>query len=243
EEKLLDQGRAFGWWGEALCEDASSTLAVEQVERLARQTGVWPDLVNVYVRVLERNSAPEARDLQRQTLLRLARVYDAELRDAASAVETYLRVLELDAQDPEALAALDRLYAAAGMYDELVEILRRRIAVTLDGDEIVQMQLRRGQIFAEALGDLDQALACYEQILEQDTRNRAALEAQEAIFFRREDWQRLHEVYEKLVDVADGEAEMADLYARQARISSDALDDEERASDTSDHILVHRRDA
>ena len=203
EEKLLDQGRAFAWWGEALCEDASSVLVVEQVERLARDTAAWADLVNVYVRVLERHTAPEHRDLQRQTLLRLARVFDAELRDAHSAVETYLRVLEIDERDPDALAALDRLYGAAGMYDELVEILRRRIEVTLDGDEIVAMQLRRGQIYAEALGDLDAALVCYEQILEQDTRNRAALEAQEQIFFRREDWQRLHEVYEKLVDTAD----------------------------------------
>ena len=234
EDKLLDQSRSFSWWGEALCEDASSALAAEQVERLARETASWPELVNVYTRVLERHTQKE---LQRQTLLRLARVYDAELRDAASAVETYLRVLEIDEKDSDALAALDRLYGAAGMYDELVEILRRRIEVTLDGDEIVAMQLRRGEIFAEALGDFESALACYEQILEQDTRNRAALEAEEAIFFRREDWKRLHEVYEKLVDVADGEPEMADLYARQARIASDALGDEERSIDMWGRVL------
>jgi tetratricopeptide (TPR) repeat protein len=237
EDKLLDQGRAFGWWGEAMAEDASSTLAVDQVERLARETGGWGELVNVYVRVLERTTGPDSRDTQRQTLLRLARVYDAELRDAASAVETYLRVLEIDEKDSDALAALDRLYGGAGMFDELVEILRRRIEVTLDGDEIVQMQLRRGQIFAEALNDLDASLACYEQILEQDTRNRAALEAEEGIFFKREDWKRLHEVYEKLVDVADGEAEMADLYARQARIASDALNDEERSIEMWARVL------
>ncbi|HKE19803.1 MAG TPA: tetratricopeptide repeat protein, partial [Kofleriaceae bacterium] len=237
EEKLLDQQRAFAWWGEALGEDPSSALAAEHVERLARQTAGWSDLVRVYVRVLERHAAA---DIRRQSLLRLARVYDAELRDPASAVDSYLRVLEIDEKDPDALSALDRLYGAAGMYDELVEILRRRIEVTLDGDEIVAMQLRRGQIFAEALDDLDAALVCYEQILEQDTRNRAALEAEEAIFFRREDWKRLHEVYEKLIDVADGEAETADLYARMARIASDALDDEERAIEMWAHVLEVR---
>ena len=63
EEKLLDPGRASTWWGEALCEDASSNLAAEQVERLARETGGWSDLVNVYVRVLERHTAA---DLQRR---------------------------------------------------------------------------------------------------------------------------------------------------------------------------------
>ena len=234
EDKLLDQQRAFTWWGEALAEEPGSALAIEQVERLARETSGWVDLVSVYMRVLERHAGA---DVQRQTLLRLARVYDAELRDPPSAVDSYLRVLEIDDKDADALAALDRLYESAGMYDELVEILRRRIEITLDGDEIVTMQLRRGQIYAEALGDLDAALACYEQILEQDTRNRAALEAEEAIFFRREDWKRLHEVYEKLVDVAEGEAETADLYARMARIASDALDDEERAIEMWAHVL------
>jgi golgin subfamily B member 1 len=234
EDRLLDGGRAFTWWGQALAEDAGSAVAVEHVERLARETSGWIELVSVYIRVLERHHAA---DVQRQMLLRLARVYDAELRDAASAVDSYLRVLEIDEKDSDALAALDRLYATAGMYDELVEILRRRIEVTLDGDEIVAMQLRRGEIFAEALADLDSALACYEQILEQDTRNRAALEREEAIFFRREDWQRLQAVYEKLVDVAEGEAEMADLYARMARIASDALDDEERAIDMWGRVL------
>jgi tetratricopeptide (TPR) repeat protein len=234
EDRLLDAERAFTWWGEALAEDASSSVAVEHVERLARETAAWNELVAIYTRVLERHAGA---DVQKQTLLRLARVYDAELRDAASAVDSYLRVLEIDEKDPDALAALDRLYASAGMYDELVEILRRRIEVTLEGDEIVAMQLRRGEIYAEALADLDAALACYEQILEQDTRNRAALEAEEAIFFRREEWKRLHEVYEKLVDVSDGDAETADLYARMARIASDALDDEDRAIDMWARVL------
>ena len=37
-------------------------------------------------------------------------VYDAELRDSARAEEAYLRVLGLDAKDPDALEALDRIY-------------------------------------------------------------------------------------------------------------------------------------
>ncbi len=70
-------------------------------------------------------------------------------------------------------------------------------------------------------GDLGQALASYNAVLEQESRNRRALEAIEAIHFRREAWQKLFETYEKLMDTAEADAEMADIYARMARINSD----------------------
>ena len=234
EEQLADPERAFAWWGQALSEDPRSELAVEQVERLARDVALWPDLVNVYANVLARHAET---DVQRDTLMRLARVYEEELVDPTQAVETYLRVLSLDENDADALEALDRLYTASGMYDELVEILRRRIAVTLDGDEIIGMQLRRGHLFAEALGDMDAALGCFEQVLEQDTRNREALEAEERLYFRREAWRELYDTYEKLIDVADDDEELAGVYARMARIASDALADEDGAVDMWTRVL------
>ena len=234
ERQLYDVGRAFAWWGEALFEDPRSELSIEECERLAGEAGAWDALVGVYLRVLERHV--EA-DVQRATLLRLARVYEAELGNSAEAIDAHLRVLNIDDRDPDALEALDRLYDSAGFHDELVDVLRRRIEVTLDGDEIIRFHFRRGKIYAEALADLDAALACYEAVLEQESRNREALEAQERIFFRRDNWTKLYEVYEKLVDVADGDAELADVYAHMARIASDALNDDDGATDLWSRVL------
>ncbi|HWU88034.1 MAG TPA: hypothetical protein VN253_12195, partial [Kofleriaceae bacterium] len=220
EGKLYDQQKAFHWWCEALVEDPRWDRALEESERLAGQTGAWDDMVAAYTRAIERAAD---RDVQRMALLRMARVHEFELSDPARAVETHLRVLELAPKDADALAALDRLYLGAGMYDDLAEILRRRIEVVQDPDEQLELYFRRGAIFSDALADLDQSLACYTAILEQESRNRRALEAIEAIHFRREAWPKLFETYEKLIDVANDDAEMADVYARMARISSDAL--------------------
>ncbi|HEX4416333.1 MAG TPA: tetratricopeptide repeat protein [Kofleriaceae bacterium] len=220
EGKLYDQPKAFHWWSEALVEDPRWDHALEESERLAGSTAAWDEMVAAYARALERT---RDKDIQRQTLLRMARVHEFELHDAARAVETHLRVLELEAKDGDALAALDRLYLGAGMYDDLAEILRRRIEVIQGTDEQVELYFRRGEIFADALGDLDQALACYVAVLDQESRNRRALESIEAIHFRRQVWPKLYETYEKLIDVADGDEEMASIYARMARISSEAL--------------------
>jgi tetratricopeptide (TPR) repeat protein len=234
EQKLMEPVRAFQWWCAALLEDPQSELGAEESERLARETAGWVDLVDTYTRVLERHTDSDA---QRAALLRLGRIHRDELDDAVSATETYLRILEIDPRDGDALAALDGLYQAAGMYEDLVEILRRRIEATYDGDAMVELQFRRGRVYADALGDLDSALTCYEAILEQDSRNRAALEAEEAIFFRGEKWQRLYAVYEKLLDVVADEAEMAEVYARMARIAADALSDDAAAMDLWGRVL------
>jgi tetratricopeptide (TPR) repeat protein len=220
EGKLFDQPKAFHWWSEALVEDPRWDHAIEESERLADVTGAWDEMVAAYTRALE---GTKDKDVQRATLLRMARVYEFELHDAARAVETHLRALELEPKDGDALAALDRLYLGAGMYDDLAEILRRRIEITQDTEEQIALYFRRGEIFSDALGDLDQALACYVAVLDQESRNRKALEAIEAIHVRREAWQKLYETYEKLIDTADADEEMAGIYARMARISSEAL--------------------
>ena len=48
--------------------------------------------------------------------------------------------------------------------------------------------------------DLEKSLAAYNAVLDQESRNRRALEAIESIHFRREDWKRLLETYERAID-------------------------------------------
>ena len=234
EGRLYDAPRAFHWWSEAVVEDPRWDRALEESERLAGESNTWDDLVAAYTRALDKTSDKE---LKRLTLLRMARVYESELHDAAKAVETHLRVLELEPKDVDALASLDRLYLNAGMYDDLAEILRRRIEVTQDADEQLELYFRRGAIFSDALGDLDQSLAAYTSVLEHESRNRRALEAIEAIHFRRDAWPKLFETYEKLVDVASTDAELADVYARMARIASEALNQEDKAIELWGRVL------
>jgi len=46
-------------------------------------------------------------------------------------------------------ASLDRLYLAAGMYDDLAEILRRRIDVVQDTDEQLELSSAAARIFSD----------------------------------------------------------------------------------------------
>ena len=237
EQRLSDHGAAFSLWARALGEQPLGELAGEEVERLSTIVDAWDKTVELYEKILKSHHDAET---QRRVLLKLARVYVAELRDAARAEETYQKVLALDAKDGEALAALDRLYEASGMWNELAGILVRRIGITSVTDETIELYFRLGRIYSEALDASDHAIGAYNAILELEPRNARALEALEHVYFQRQQWAELYGVYEKMIDIAKGDPEMAECYARMAKLASDALGQRDRAIDLWNRVVDYR---
>ena len=132
-------------------------------------------------------------------------------------------------KDPAALASLDRIYESQGMYENLAAILRQRLTITDDNGELIALNLRLGRVYAEALEEVDRAIASYLAVLEHESRSPDALEALERLYFRSERWPELYGVYEKLVDIPKDDDGLADCYARMAKLAADALDDREKA--------------
>ncbi|MCK5797735.1 MAG: tetratricopeptide repeat protein [Deltaproteobacteria bacterium] len=233
EQRLGDHERAFRWWGYALQFDPMAELITEELERLARTVDAWEELAGFYQAVLEGLEDDDKCRMLKMT----ARVYDEELRDRGRSEETYLRVLQIETIDNDALEALDRIYTQASMFQELAEILKRRIAITDGTDELVVLQLRLGETYETALEEYDHAVTTYIEVLEGDSRNAKALNSLEQIYFQRMEWPELSDVYEKMIDIAPGDAGVADCYARMAKISSDALEDAPRAQDLWSRVL------
>ncbi len=195
EQRLVDQPSAFIWWAQAVREAPSSELAIEEVERAGRGLPHVEDLVGIYTQVLEERRQDS--DVQRHILSRLAHVYENQLRDAARAEEAYLSVLSIEPTDSDALAALDRIYEQGSMWPELADILMRRIGVTTATDEIIELYFRVGRVQAEALENSAEAVKAYQAILENDSRNKRALESLERVYFGNEQWQDLFEIYQR----------------------------------------------
>ena len=237
EHKLQDQVEAFRWWSRAVREAPLSELAGEEVERLAQVTRSWDELVGVYSDTLQDPIAQRDPQIQRHLLLKIGRIYEFELRDLQRAEEAHIRVLQIDPRDADALLALDRVYDQTSMWRELADILRRRIQITSDPDEKTELYFRLGRVYTDALEEPGNAIGCYLAILEEDSRNGKALEALERIYFRGEQWKELFGVYEKMVDIANGDEEMADCYARMARIASDALSDRDKSIELWNKVI------
>lgn len=239
EQKLVDQVAAFGWWAQAVKEDPSADQALDELVRLARATHQW----DAYVQTMSATASPDrSPKVRRDVLLRLAATFETELGDLERAENALVQVLGEHAKDPEALASLDRIYEAQGMYENLAATLRHRISIVDDTEQLVALQLRLGRVYAEALDDTEQAIASYLAVLEHESRSVPALEALERLYFRSERWPELYGIYEKLVDTTSDEQAMADCYARMAKLATDALGQREKAVELWGRVLDVRGD-
>ncbi len=234
ETKLFDQVAAFEWWAKAVQESPGSEQAQDEALRLARQTHQWEGYVGTLLAAVE--SSKDA-TVRRDVLLRLATVFEQDLVDLPRAEEVLNQILAESPQDPAALAFLDRVYDRQGMFGELAQVLRQRIAVTDDSKELVALQLRLGRVLADVLDDVEGAIAAYNAVLEQESRSAEGLEALEKLYFRGERWQELYGVYEKMVDIAPGDQALSDCYARMARISSEVFGQRDKAAELWQKVL------
>jgi golgin subfamily B member 1 len=235
ERRLGDAEEAHIWWLRAYIDDPLNEQVAFELERLAEITQAWNHVVDIGDQILEENNpAPEVR---LAVLLRSARILDQKIVDAGRAIGAYRAVLELDAEHAGALAALDRIYTAHGMAQDLAEILQRRIRITNDGEELVALEVRLAQVYETQLGNHNEAIAAYNRALDNDPRNVTALERLEALYLVQYRWEELFDVYQKMVDVANTDEDMAGCYQRMAKLASETLGRETDAIDLWGRVL------
>jgi tetratricopeptide (TPR) repeat protein len=93
----------------------------------------------------------------------------------------------------------------------------------MEPETLVDLELRLADVFESALGNVDQSIASYKRTLENDPRNTRALERLESLYLSQHMWEPLFDTYQKMVDTANTDEEMAGCYQRMAKIASDAL--------------------
>ncbi|MBM4320715.1 MAG: tetratricopeptide repeat protein, partial [Deltaproteobacteria bacterium] len=220
-EKMGRPDLALYWYGRAFVLAPDEEEVAGELERLADLIAAWDDLVNTYLDAHER--VEDARQ-KAQILLRVARVFEEELRDRQHAEQCFEGVLTLDEKNRAALLALDRLYQVEERWADLSGILEREIQLEEDEVTVIGLVYRLARLFEHQLGDLDLAVDHYCSILATDPLHDGALKALENIYVQREEWEPLFDVYQKQADIADAGHGKAQIYAKMARLASEMLE-------------------
>ena len=128
DEELGSYDEALGRYHEALELDSDNLGALDAVEQLYTRTGRWYDLLET----LERKIALAEDDAGRIALIRRqASIHEEQLEDPQAAIDSYRSLLEIDEEDADALAALQRLFADSEQGADLQEILERQLKIAL----------------------------------------------------------------------------------------------------------------
>ncbi len=192
EEELSDVHATMDTYRKMLLVQPTDTAAVRALDRLYRDQERWDDLADTYMQFLE---AVEDEASKTDARLTLAQVFEGELNDPYRAIEALAPIIEIDENHRESLARLGRLYVQTEDWESAIDVLARETHLLTDRSELLERQHRVGTIFAEKIGDLDQAERWFRGALEHDPNYLPALTSLKTIYEQRAEW---HEVVRTL---------------------------------------------
>jgi tetratricopeptide (TPR) repeat protein len=154
-----DAPAALDALGRLVAEDPYDATTLAHLERLAEKTQAWAGLIQLFRAVLSK-PLPLATNITFRC--RLGHLYADRLGEPERAITAFERVLDLDAQNPEALAALTGLYQRAERRGDLAAVLERRLAGTPTPAERLGLLEQLGRLCQE-LGDPVRARAAWQE--------------------------------------------------------------------------------
>lgn len=166
---------------------------------------------------------------------------DAQLagKHVKQSLETWKRVLELKADDPEALAGLTRSYEEARNFSEVINLLQLRARRATDTEQRFDLLVRTGDVFLEKIRDRDAAAQTYVMALDLQPDNRNLLTKLMGVYSDAQDWSRLIEVILRIADMVQAPDQLAKYYNTAATIAHQELGRFDEAANYYEEALAH----
>jgi tetratricopeptide (TPR) repeat protein len=171
---------AYESYAAAFAENPGSADARTALETLAESMGKWDALVALYTETQAKGKLEPA--LEREILLVVAVAYDEKLNQSDKAVEFFRMAQEIEPEDASALEALERLYTRTERWPDLVETLKKKAELVQSVEERENIHARIATILEEAIGNSDEAITAWKEVLGDNSGSLAALRALDRLF-------------------------------------------------------------
>jgi hypothetical protein len=168
---LGDRAAAKAELATILQKEPQHPRALARLGDLEYEDGNYAEAGELYVRraVVERSTAE-----LREVFLRLGRIYTRHVPDEKRAASAYERVVQIEPDNYEALAALSDLYHAAGEVKSALTVTERLANLETDPARRLAALVRAGQLW-ERTGDLRQAGARLRKAADEAPRDAVAV--------------------------------------------------------------------
>jgi tetratricopeptide (TPR) repeat protein len=153
-----------------------------------------------------------------------------EAGDVDNAVVAVRKALAAVPFHAEALALIERVLTESGRVADLDRFLRERAAQARTSHEKIEILTKRAHLAETSLGDLDEAIRTYEQVLSLEPPGGPASQHLAKLYLGRQDYGKLAELREKQLErTTEPEARLA-LLRELASLYQDRLGDREQAA-------------
>jgi len=212
--RLRNPEASLGWATRAYLLAPSEPAVVAGLEESAEAVGAYADLVALFRARLDNASVGDAErvDLQR----RIAAIAGERLGESQESIRQLEAILELEPDDAEATAVLDRLYRAERRFGDLRSLYERRLRNVADDAEEWVLLNEVAQIEEEQLGDLPAAAERHWRILGNNPHDVDALCAVERLSQQLKQWDRLDAALERRLQSKVGDEDRLSIYLQLA---------------------------
>jgi len=201
EERLEDVPRAISVRMRVLQLKPGDRDTLQALARLHELHGDWQQVATVLRWLAE--GAPALNE-RASWLVRLAEIYQQRMGDLDRAREAWQQVLEIDPEQPQAIARLQELFDAQKDWARLAEVLARRIRLEGDPAEAVALLQRRASILEASLNRPRQAIVALEEARERIPGEPKTLHHLRRLLLEQGEYRRAVETIEEELEAAGG---------------------------------------
>lgn len=228
EDKLASPTLTFQWAAEAYRLRAADDRLRAVLERAAERADAWDELSQIFE---ARMAVPAVSDEERLVLLdKLAAIARDKLSKPDDAQRFYRRIIALDPTSSAAMSSLEGIYTATRRWDDLAEVLRRRLEVEKDDQARLTTFRALARLQEEQLSDLDAAVQTYGAVLDLASDDAVALDALARIHRNRGNWSALATVLDRQLGRETAATRRVPLVFELAEIHATRLADPARAT-------------
>jgi len=168
--------------------------ALENLDRIYNDTENYPKLVEVYKKKIKHIDDYEDKINLWLQIIDFANEFDKNI-----VIQSYNEIIRLDINNEDAFNILEESYTNTENWDELSELLN--FLIESDSNfKIISMLKLAGLL--ETKSNIEEAVSIYLKIIEDyEPENMLAADALIRIFNSQEEWDKLSELYKKLIDV------------------------------------------
>lgn len=243
DEYLAQPDAAISLHREILGIDPSSQNALAALDSLFARQEMWTELADNVDRQLSMADDP---DRQIELMLQLAQLRETRMNATDAAIEIYRNVLDRDASNASAAAALERLlqqpehqvviaeilepiYLTHGEYQKLIGVHEIQATHASSPERRVQLLHRISELHEEALDDAQAAFTAMARALAEDPANATTQAQLDRLNLMIGGAEQLAVVYEERVATVEDPVLAASLYVKAAEIREEQLNDTARA--------------
>jgi len=225
---------AVPYYNQILALDPTNYQAMNSQANLHRHLGQWQQLAQMLGRMSEIVQAPHERA---SVFVDMGELCETHLGMPEEAPKYFRQALDADETHLGAITNLERMFSEAENWNELLKILRLKVAALTDVEPKVDAQLQVAELLELRFERADDAIAEYDSILETSATELRALKGLERLHAQRESWQPLYDVLERQYDLVSTEKERVSIQIRLASILEEEFIKPEQAAERLESAL------